>query len=294
MIQFKHSPIQVAMIESLIRANPSFRNCFTRNITEFFWEDISHHSHAIIIIHGRTGSFKSSIGTIIAQRLDSKFSVKNIGFSNTEVLDISAKSKIGDCFIRDENPYEFGQGSGVRYAQIINLSEQLRARKNSLIYIAPTLRQKIETSHYVLHTLDSSHTELEVEQMQLGKSFVEDVYVRVGLQEPTTETYIGSVIFKLEINSKIWKDYFEKKKEFLKIAPKMEFTSVDYTQIAKETLEKININDFLKANGKVNKGLLKVEFKKVLANRFSGLEIGDIYTCAISLLDSEDKIMENL
>lgn len=293
-LKFKHTPLQTALINSLLRQSPTFKNCFTKNITSWFWEDLKHHSHRIIILHGKTGSFKSSIGLILGQKQDKTFSAHNVGFSNTELIEISKNSKRGMAFMRDENVHEYGQGSGVRYGQIINISEQLRARENSLIYISPTLREKIETAHYILHTIDATHTEMEVADMEHGRRKAESVYVRAGLQEPTTEEYIGSVLFKLEINSELWKEYMIKKKEFLEIAPKMQYTSIDYEQVAEDTLKKLNVSEFLNEKGKINKGRLKIKFKQLLANQYSANETLDIYTCAIGIIEVNKEVLDEI
>jgi hypothetical protein len=218
-----------------VNLEPSFINCFKeeRNLTKFWFDELQERltgelqHHIVLYITGRTGTFKSSIGQELAMKFNPNFKSTNIVFDNQALLSMAYDSKPTDWFVRDESPFEFGVGSWRIEKQVQILSETLRQRQNSLIFISPTDRPVL-TAHYILETLDVSD---------------DNKYVRVGVIDPWTRKYIGFVLVEIHWNNQIWKEYQERKKIFMEQVVKMDFGESNLSQDVERILAEKSLGD---------------------------------------------------
>ncbi len=189
--------------------------------------------HLITNTFGETGSFKSGVNLEIASVMDKKFSADKISFSDQEFLD-KIKQYTKKCFLmRDEitSAGELGIGSGRMSAFITIQTETLRQNEVSIGMISPT-EKVLGTAHYILHSIGVNKFELDDEGMATTP-----VYALVGVMNPATHNYLGSVIFEINWMSNIWNDYQVKKKDFLTKVQMMNFAKQDMGKLAKECMK---------------------------------------------------------
>lgn len=227
MFEFQPNRMQILKFRAEIESNSTFKKVFTTDITEDWWEDVKSKDHAVLFIHGQTGTLKSSSGQEVAMILQEDFKPDQISFSSDELLRRFRTSKPGETYIRDESPDLFGIGS-VRIASHVNmLAEALRQRGNSLIFIAPTQNKLIEPAHYNLKTV--------------APLTVDGKYVRLAVQEPDTQRYLGAIMLEIHYDNPVWIEYQKAKKAFLERVPLGEFRELDINEMAKEALGKIDL-----------------------------------------------------
>ena len=178
-------------------------------------------------------SMKSGINIELGTFMDKHFTADKIGFTDQEFLD-KFKVYTRKAFImRDEvtTAGEYGIGSGRMQSFITIQTETLRQNQVSIGTISPT-EKELGTAHYILHSIGSNKFRLDDQGMAL-----EPVYVLVGIMNPATHNYLGSVIFEIDWMSKVWKDYQVKKKEFLRKVQDMNFAKQDMEALAKKSLK---------------------------------------------------------
>lgn len=268
-MKFKQLPIQKQKILNRLKQMPTFINCFTKNITDAFFEELDKRSHIILFMWGETGTFKSSAMIEIMRRKDKTFNFNRISFHNQQMIEQVKKSNENEAYMRDETPYDVGQGSGRARMQIALISETLRKRGNSLGFISPSF-ERVATAHYILQTIDATMTEDEVKKRLKAGEDIKEVYVRIGVQDPQTQHFLGSIRVRIEINNDIWLEYDEKKDIAMDEFAKMEYGQISYEDIAKQLLEEIDLEKYRK------KGERLMWLKQTLKNRFTTNEIKDI------------------
>jgi hypothetical protein len=258
------------MFKERINQDPSFLNCFreARNLTKYWFEEIEErlsgelHHHIVLYITGYTGTFKSSVAIELMQKFNPTATAESVVFDNQALLNLASESKPKDWFIRDESPFEFGVGSWRIEKQVQILSETLRQRQNSLIFISPTERSVL-ACHYILETLDVSE---------------DNKYVRVGLMDPKTHRYIGFVLVEIHWNNPIWEQYQKRKDLFLDQVTKMDFGESNVDEDAERILADKGLTECK------NKKELIVLAKSIFKSARTGTELDYITTRVIQIL----------
>lgn len=258
-----------------VKQDASFYECFQNDITKDFWDDIKSKDQAILIIAGDVGTLKSSIALKLCTVLSPKFNTNNIGFCDTDILNISKSSLEGDAFMRDEDPKEFGEGSMRVSSQVMILQEALRQRRNHLVFVAPAVRD-IHTAHYILETIDCTHTLNDMRSMKSGDC----VYVRCGVRDPKSSMWIGFVIFKMSLYGVLWDAYQLRKEAWLEGIKGMDFGTEDYEKIAEEVaknfLKTEDLEKYRKKNGSWSKGKIEAKLRGSLKNKYTLHELKNI------------------
>lgn len=274
-MEFKHTNLQLRKLEMRVRQDNSFYECFQNDITKDFWDDIKSKDQAILVICGDTGTLKSSIAIKLCTALSPNFTTDNIGFCDSDILQICGSSLEGDAFMRDEDPKEFGEGSMRVSSQVLILQEALRQRRNHLIFVAPAIRD-IATAHYIIETIDCTHTLQDMRKMKSGDC----VYVRCGVRDPKSSMWIGFVVFKISLYDGLWSAYQLRKEGWLEGIKGMDFGTEDYESLAeveaKKFLEIEDLDKFKKKNGSWNKGKIEAKLRGSLKNKYTLHEVKNI------------------
>lgn len=269
-MKFKQTKTQELMFRERINQDPSFLNCFkeSRNLTKFWYDEIQErlngdlHHHIVLYITGYTGTFKSSVAIELGTKFNPNFTAESVVFDNQALLNLASISKPKDWFIRDESPFEFGVGSWRIEKQVQMLSETLRQRQNSLIFISPTERSVL-ACHYILETLDVSE---------------DNKFVRVGLIDPKTRKYIGFVLVEIHWNNPAWLEYQKRKDLFTEQVSKMDFAEANIDEDADRILADKGLMECK------NKKELIVLSKNIFKSGRTGTELDYITTRVIQLL----------
>lgn len=229
---------QKMKVMDYLRTNGSSRRIFKTDFKDAFYEDLERRrdgqleQHIITNTFGETGSMKSGVNIELATFMDKDFSADKIGFTDQEFLDKFKEFKQKAFIMRDEitSSGEYGIGSGRMQSFITIQTETLRQNQISIGMISPT-EKALGTAHYILHCIGHNKFRLDDE----GKA-LDPVYVLVGVMNPATHNYLGSVIVEINWLSKIWNDYQVKKKEFLKKVQEQNFAKQDMEGLAKKCL----------------------------------------------------------
>ena len=225
---------QKAKVTDYLRTNGSSRRIFKVDFGEAFWEDLTRRrdgqleQHIITNTFGETGSLKSGINIEIATFMDKHFSAEKIGFTDQEFLDIVGGAPKKSFCMRDEvtSAGTYGIGSSRVQSYLTIQTETLRQNQISIATISPT-EKPLGTAHYILHSIGCNKFQIDDKGMAL-----DPVYVLVGVMNPATHNYLGSVIFEINWMSKIWKQYQVKKAEFLKKVQDQNFAKADMEKLA--------------------------------------------------------------
>lgn len=200
-----------------------------KNMTNYFWADLIYRVHSkkinnffCLFIWGEQGTAKSGVGQLIMQVLFKNFSQEQVVFTNEALREKMNKIEKGEALLRDEYQKVFGEGSYQLQATIENYARQLRERGNSFIYIQPDYME-IKNFHYFIRTIHFD------ENKRL---------VTAGLQNPSTNAYLGYVDFNLNPiwNNDFWKEYEKRKKEFVDVVSTNTYSKLDTYKIAKEII----------------------------------------------------------
>lgn len=230
---------QKAKVMDYLRTNGSSRRIFKTDFKEAFYEDLLRRrdgqleQHIITNTFGETGSMKSGVNIEMGMFMDKKFCADKIGFTDQEFLDKFKKYTYKAFLMRDEvtTAGEFGIGSGRMQSFITIQTETLRQNQVSIGTISPT-EKPLGTAHYILHCIGHNKFNIDDEGMA-----TEPVYVLVGVMNPATHNYLGSVIFDINWMSKVWTDYQIKKKEFLRKVQDQNFAKQDMEALAQSCLK---------------------------------------------------------
>ena len=278
--------MQTRVLQVRLEREPEFIECFKINITNDFWDDILSKDQAILVLSGSVGTLKSALALKMASALNPSFTVKQVGFCNTDILSIAKESKEGDAFIRDEDPKEFGEGSGRVASQVIILQEALRQRRNHLIFVAPIARD-IRTAHYIIETIDCTHTLQEIRNLKKG----DFVYVRCGIKDAKSNMWLGYAIFKIDLYEQLWTDYQVLKEQWLNQVKSMDFGTEDYESIAEKVAKKFaedeDMEKYLKSNGSLDKGKITAKLSGTLRNKYTAHEVKNIMRFVFDFLKEE-------
>jgi hypothetical protein len=199
----------------------------TRDLSTPIW-------HNFILENGIVShnSFKSGVNLELAGFMDRNFSADKIGFTDQEFLDKFKQYPQKAFIMRDEitSAGEYGIGSGRMQSFITINTETLRQNEVSIGTISPT-EKPLGTAHYILHCIGHNKLMLDDEGMAL-----EPVYVLVGVLNPPTHNYLGSMVIELDWMSKLWREYQLRKKDFLFKVQNMNFAKQDMEQLANKCL----------------------------------------------------------
>jgi len=229
---------QKAKVVDYLRTNGTSRKIFRVDFKDAFYEDLLRRrdgqleQHIILNTFGETGSMKSGINLEIASFMDKHFSADKIGFTDQEFLDLVSGAPKKSFCMRDEitSAGTYGIGSSRVQSYLTIQTETLRQNQISISTISPT-EKPLGTAHYILHSIGCNKFELDGRGMAL-----EPVYVLVGVMNPATHNYLGSVIFEINWMNKVWKDYQIKKNQFLKKVQDQNFAKADMESLAKKCL----------------------------------------------------------
>ena len=259
---FQRTSLQILRVKEMVKQDPSFKRVFTRNITESFFSDLSQRIHGdkpdhfILYLWGQTGTFKSSVAQSIATQFYKTFSEENIVFDNRSILDIMPSLGNKSIVIRDESPKEFGMGTMRINSEVATYTETLRKAQISLIFIRPIFMD-FPQAHFYLRTI-----EYRTDFSQ----------VRVGIQDPTSQKYLGFVFVDIEKDNAIWLAYETKKDAFLKSVLSSDNKGLDLEQHAEQVLKHEDFDPFLK----------KKEIRLIVYKLFKGMTTNEI-----SMIESE-------
>jgi hypothetical protein len=223
----------------LFRSNFTARKIFRTDFTEAFFEDLSKRKdgniehHVILNTFGETGSFKSGVNIELAKFMDDHFKVDKISFTDTEFLQSIERAPLKSFMIRDEvtSAGEFGIGSQRQNAFITVQMETLRQSEISIATISPS-EKRLDTAHYILHCIGHNQFKIDNKGMAL-----EPVYCLVGVMNPPTHNYLGSIIIQLDWMSKIWREYQVRKLSFQQMVKDRQFGKEDFSELAKKCLK---------------------------------------------------------
>jgi hypothetical protein len=203
---------------------------YGKNVTQYFWSDMFYRVYSNLInnffcifIWGEQGTAKSGIGQLIALTLFPDFDISQVAFTNEELRNMVSEIEPNKAVLRDEFQKTFGEGTYQLQATIENYARQLRDRQNSFIYIQPDFMD-MKNFHYYLRTI----------------SFDEkDKIVTAGLQNPSTNGYIGYVLFDLKPfwNCAFWQKYKIKKDKFVDIVASNSYDKLDLNKLAIKMME---------------------------------------------------------
>lgn len=219
-----------------LRDHATSKRIFRNNFTEAFWDDLKERRDSKIIQHclincwGSTGSYKSGLMVEIGRFMDRNFSADKIMFTDTEFLNAIETAKQKAFFLRDEITNEYGIGSGRQSAFIIMQTETLRAFQTSMGFVSPT-EKRIETAHYILHTIGHNKVELDDNGMPKDR-----VFVLAGVINPQTRNYIGGLTVEIEWMNKVWQQYWKKKVKFLDDVRSRHFEKLNFEELAEEVM----------------------------------------------------------
>ncbi len=177
----------------------------------------------IVQINGETGSIKSGSGIAFAlQYLDPNFAAANVTAEYTDFINKLDHSERKQAFILDEMVFQRGIGSMRFRESIINLSETLRKRQNSMIFITPT--EKFISDENVTFTLEPCGFDKKNKVMRLLVK---------------KKRYLGFFYLDLKPiwNKKIWKEYSIMKDDFIERSKSQQYKKFDYEQQAQKMIK---------------------------------------------------------
>lgn len=222
-----------------LKDNPTSRRIFKNDFTKKFWDDLKERKggkidqHVILFTWGETGSYKSGINIEIGRKMDDNFSVKNIAFTDNELLELVQRADVQTFIMRDEitSHAEYGIGSARQKAFLQVQAETLRANRTSFGYISPQPRP-IGTEHYLLHCIGHNKFKLDDKGNAL-----EPVYVLCGVANPITSNYLGGLVVEIEWMNDVWKQYWKRKVKFLEQVKNRHFAKQDFEEMAQKLLK---------------------------------------------------------
>jgi len=251
----------------------SFRICFKRDVskkffgmmTDLYAKDRLFRTNTIISVSGLTGSGKSIAIMSVALYTCPKWTQENMKFFDQELLDLLGDDVPEDTLIiRDENPAKaiYGEGSNRLESQIDVIGDTCRKHGLSIFFIEPEFK-KYDIAKWYLETID----------MGSGLDFngKERRVVRVGLREPKTERFVGSVLIPVvDDNNKEWVKYNERKDIFIKEVLKSDYkgSKLDYEEIAQDLINEIDLSVYN----------TKAKRKLIVKKKFPSITIGEMNT----------------
>jgi len=230
-----------SLIIEKIKSEPSFKNCFKRDLTQQINENLHNRmfgkmtNHFLIMIRGvrgltTTGTFKSSSGIEIARMFDKQFNANKIAFHNEELLNkiqqlakVTEQGKeIPQVFVRDETPESLRRRASVEFSIV---AESLRDSRISLILIKPVM-EDLDLAHYIL------------EPFLITKDMKK---VRLAVYNHGSSQYRGYYELKIHLNNPVWKEYMKLKKKYEELVIQRKVGVFDPKEYAKKFLKKHSI-----------------------------------------------------
>jgi len=251
MPKFLYTPLQARVFKERLRSDDTFQRCFTENITKDFDTELKSRDQMILWIFGLTGTGKTTVATEKAKDIDANFSANNIVFDNNELREKVNKSQPGDTFIRDETVKDFGEGRDQMLAEVQDMTETLRKRRNSFFLLAPVVKG-IPFVNFYLEVLQSDVSLEHKALARLVKKGLKYIHFRVGIQS-REGYYLGYIIVKSEVNNPIYTEYIKAKDRFLEeMASGSRVSGLDYEKEGRKILEKINLEKYRKKGERYN------------------------------------------
>lgn len=223
---FEMAPIQLKIKEQR-ELNPSFQLASQLPANKIMAEDMAwrhkHEGNIMIMIYGQTGTGKSGLGLSsceCTQMFNKRpMSIERVGYTPDDIVAMLAKSKKGDCHMKDEEPREWGPGSGRAQGELLNVEETIRKQQKNFVFIAPH-PTPYHLHHYMLETW--------------GIDFKNDL-IRALLYLPgNMQIPLGYVVLRWP-GKKLWADYGKLKDKFLeKVEQRTTSSKVGHEKIAKE------------------------------------------------------------
>lgn len=170
----------------------------------------------IIQITGETGEFKSSTGLAITKELiDPTFDTKRVTMEYNEFEEFIQTSKPGQAFMLDEQVFQMGLGSHRIKQNMVNITETLRKRQNSLVLITP--KEKYINEEDTTFTLEPCGYDKKTHTVRL---LIKKTYP------------IGFYYQKLLWNSDLWNKYEKLKDAFIDKTRMLKYKKYDYDKQA--------------------------------------------------------------
>lgn len=226
---FFTTSVERKMLMQKIRENPSLGTALaklhpdTREIDEFAHKQLEQKDDDFLTIQliGVQGCGKSGVGQVLAVKYAKvPFTVDNISLHYDGFMTTIETLENGEFSILDEQTKLHGTGSRRLGDDIINIIETLRQNGGSIIIISPTEKMVSTTDvHLEIHVLGRDHERV------------------LCAWRARTNAFLGSFIIKLNWMDDLWKEYMEKKREYVQEAKKQQFHKTDFEKIAHEVLE---------------------------------------------------------
>lgn len=219
-----------------------------------------HEGNVIASVYGMPGTGKSALGIAYCETLQRfngrPFTVERIKCSNDDLAGLLKKSKKGDAHMKDENPSEWGEGSGRAAGEVRNIEEAIRKQQKHFVFVSPEL-QTYHLHHYIFETWGIDF------KLDLIKALV---YIPSNLNIP-----LGYVVFKFP-KKKLWKEYNVMKDKFLEKVENRTTNKKEYQEgIAREMMANEKFNSLKTQKQKEayisykKSNLTGEEIKKILA-----------------------------
>lgn len=174
----------------------------------------------IVQINGETGSMKSSVAlSLMSQYIDASFLASRVTQEYSVFEELLSDSLPGQGFILDEMVFQRGVGSMRLQESIVNLSETLRKRENSMIFVTPT--EKFISNDNVNYTLEPCGFD---EKTKIVRCLVRK------------KRYLGFFYCKLLWNHPLWLEYEKGKDAFIEKSAQQKYKKVNYEKIARDLL----------------------------------------------------------
>ena len=239
MSDFYLYPLQREILKERLRYESDLRRVFKKqkDLTPIINKDIKERTTdkarknwVLVQVNGETGSMKSSVAIAIMKQIDPTLNSERISQEYNRFIDMIRKSDAGQGFILDELVFQHGTGSVRLKDDIVNISETLRKRMNSMAFVTPT--EKFLKDENVTFTLEPCGFNKETKEVRC--------LVRKG-------RYLGFYYIKLLWETDLWNEYEKGKDEFIEKSSKGEYEKLGYEQLAKELLAKMP-EEYLKSS----------------------------------------------
>ena len=248
---FHINPLQALAFRDRLNFDPSFRRCFSRDITKQFYAEMDNKDQLVLWIYGHTGSGKSAVAMEIARCKDPAFNAALIAFDNNELREIVARSQEGNSIIRDETVKDFGEGSNQMLSTIQDLTETLRKRRNSFFLLSPVIKG-VAFVNYYLEILQSDVILEKKHIEQAIKDGLKQITFRVAVQTPDNVN-LGYIIIKSPVNNPIYQDYVKMKDKFLiEMAAGDRTSGLDYIGEAEKILKELDLKEYSRKGERLN------------------------------------------
>lgn len=204
----------------------AFKKDLTKTIIQDCKERINHKkikNWVVVQVNGETGSMKSSVLiAFMKEHIDPTFNAERITQEYETFLELLDTSKPKQAFILDELVFQRGMGSTRMKEELLNLTETLRKRQNSMGFATPT--EKFISDENVTYTLEPCG--------------FNDKTKTVRCLVRKNNRYIGLFYQKLLWEDEVWQQYEILKDAFLEATKSQKYKKMDYEKKALEIINK--------------------------------------------------------